>query len=147
MKNTAGVCIFASKLFVYNTMSFGEWLRKNIEDRGLSNREVARRADVSATYIGNLVRDFSQNTRSGKVKPSEDVVERIAFALDADLNEARTAAGYSSNGPDSGLFDGIRSLSPENQRLARRQIKAIIDALAEEENPDTDYIEDENYKK
>lgn len=75
-------------------MSFGEWLRKQLHDGRVSNAELARRIDVSATYVGYLVRDFSPNTRSGKGRPSEEVVERIAAALDADVDDARQAAGY-----------------------------------------------------
>lgn len=102
-------------LFVH-AMSFGDWLREKINERQLSNAALARRAGVSPTYIGNLVRDYSQNTKSGKVRPSEEVVERIAKALgvDVDVDAARLAAGYASQSESRArsieLPDGLNSV-------------------------------------
>ena len=56
MINQSAVYEKSFKLFVQN-MTFGEWLRDKIKQGNLSNAEVARRSGVSATYIGNLVRD------------------------------------------------------------------------------------------
>lgn len=76
--------------------TFGNWLRTNLNRAGLSNAELGRRVGVSGTYIGNLIRDYSQNTKSGRVRPSEEVVESIAKALGTDVDEARLAAGYAA---------------------------------------------------
>ncbi len=95
MEYKAKVQCNQSKLFVYRLMTFGEWLRDQINAKNTSNAVVARKAGVSATYIGNLIRDFSPNTKSGKGKPSEEVAESIGRALGVPIDDARIAAGYS----------------------------------------------------
>lgn len=101
MINQAIVDSKSSKLFVHtgmpktNSVSFGEWLRNKIKENNISNAELARRIKVSPTYVGNLVRDFSPNSKTGKIRASEKVIEAIAKALNADIDEARLAAGYS----------------------------------------------------
>lgn len=92
MKNKAIVHQNIHTLFVY--MTFGELLRRRIKELDISNAEVARRTSLSPTYIGNLVRDHSPNTKKGKGRPSEDAVEVIAKAVEIPLAEARIAAGY-----------------------------------------------------
>ena len=129
------------KLFVDTAMSFGDWLRGQIQKNHLSNAEVARRAGVSGTYISNLVRDFSPNMTSNQApRPSEKVVTRIAAALNAPENEARLAAGYAPKGEEveDGLFAGLQKLSPERQQLAKRQIHFIIESLIEETDDTAD---------
>lgn len=51
MKNEAVVSTIARKLFVYKHMTFGEWLRKKIQERDWSNARVARLAGVSVSTI------------------------------------------------------------------------------------------------
>lgn len=135
MKNKDKVQTNFDKLIVYTPMSFGNWLRKNINNAGISNAELARRTKFSPTYIGNLVRDFYPNSKDGEGRPSEDAVRKIAKALNCDVNEAMTQAGYRSDDElvANGLFSGYYDLSPEDQKLARRQIAALIRSFNEEE--------------
>jgi transcriptional regulator with XRE-family HTH domain len=99
MINEAIVRETLTKLFVHR-MTFGEWLREKLKEARMSNAELARWVDVSPTYIGNLVRDYSPNTKSGKApRPSERLVEKIAKAVKADPDEARQAAGYAPQTP------------------------------------------------
>lgn len=144
MKNNALVHVFGRKLFVYNDMTFGEWLRKNLNARGVSNAEFARQVNVSPTYIGNLVRDYSPNITSTRgPRPGEPIVETMAKVLGVSLNEARLAAGYApiGDGGEEGFFSGLDTLSPENQKIAKRQIRAIIDSFKDDDEFDTDYID------
>lgn len=135
------------KLFVHNKMTFGEWLRKKIKDKDWSNARVARLSGVSPTYIGNLVRDYSPTTISGKGRPSEEVVENIAKALEADVDEARLAAGYAPRmNPDEGFFKGLDRLSPDDQALAKRQIKAIIDSFVPQDDEDDDFDDSKEHR-
>ncbi len=137
MQNDAFVYARPRKLLVYRLMTFGEWLRKKLPESNISNAELARRVGVSPTHIGNLIRDYSPNKRTpGPSRPSEDVVEAIAKALNQPVDEARRAAGYSSD--DDGLFSGLEKLSPERQKLAKQTIRALIDSLAAQDELDTD---------
>lgn len=144
MWNDALVDECERKLFVYSNMTFGEWLRKKINATGMSNAAFARQVGVSSTYIGNLLRDYSPNmTSTRSPRPSEPVIESMATALGVPLNEARLAAGYAPIGDDTveGFFSGLERLSPEQQRIAKRQIRAIIDSFMDESELDTDYID------
>jgi len=121
-------------------MTFGQWLRQKLNDKRMSNAELARRVHVSPTYVSNLVRDYSPNMISNRApRPGEDIVERIARALGAPLDEARLAANYAPRSVEDGIFSGLDKLSPKMQRVAKAQIRAIIDSLQSE----TD-TEDEN---
>lgn len=145
MRNDAVVDKVTLKLFVYKNMTFGEWLRDNLNNLGISNAELARRVEVSPTYIGNLVRDYSPNMTSKRLpRPSEEVVEKIAKACKVPVNEARLAAGYAPIGEETelGLFSGLEKLTPERQKIAKKQIRAIIDSLVDSDEHDTDYIND-----
>lgn len=114
-------------------MTFGEWLRERLKSREMSNADLARLTGLSPTYIGHLVRDFSPNTKSGKVRPSEESVTVIASALNAPIDEARLAAGYApSHEADShdldGVFvsfDGAANLTDEEKEELLAAVKLI----------------------
>lgn len=145
MKNQAFVERKWNKLFVHIDMSegkitFGGWLRTKINESDISNAELARRVGVSPTYIGNLLRDYSPNSKTGSIRASEPVIEAIAKALNASLDEARLAAGYAPrNEETTGWYKGLEKLSPEDQKRAKRQIRAIIDSYIDDEEKDEDF--------
>lgn len=110
--------------------SFGEWLRSKIKEKDISNAELARRIDVSATYIGNLLRDFSPNSKTGSIRASEKIVEAIAKELNSDIDEARNAAGYASKNADEIPPEiaavGFKELSPDDIKNVARYMKFLI---------------------
>jgi transcriptional regulator with XRE-family HTH domain len=120
--------------------TFGQWLKRRRLESGYNRTELAQRSRTTKATISLYELDKID-------QPRRSVVDRIAKALAVPIDEARTAAGYAGVPIDDGFYRGIKDLSPERQALARRQIRAIIDALAEEENPDTDYIDDEDPNK
>lgn len=150
MLNKAFVYATYNKLFVDTDMynkkfkSFGEWLRHHINLSGLSNAEVGRRVDVSGTYIGNLIRDFSPNSKTGKIRASEEVVEKLAQLFSCDLDEVRDYAGYSPTSPENlqlylaaefpYLKDRYPKLSEKGKEFIKRQVEAILDNLLEYES-------------
>ena len=69
--------------------SFTETLLKLIDDRGLTDAEVYKRANLSRQYFSKL--------RNGTVNPSKRVVLALAVALELDLGQTRMLlerAGY-----------------------------------------------------
>lgn len=94
MKNIILVDSASDKLFVYTTMSFGDWLRSQINERGWSNAEFARRTGMSPTYIGDLIRGHKKDSPQHKVRPSEKKVVIIAKVLGQKLDDVRELAGY-----------------------------------------------------
>ena len=63
-------------------MSIAQRLRKAREAAGMTLEELAARAEVSKTYLWELEKD-----ESGEIKPSADVLLRIADALSITLAE------------------------------------------------------------
>lgn len=119
--------------------SFGSWIRERREAQHFSQAGVAERAGVDRQTIYRI--------EAGQSGTKRDTVIAIANALSLDKGDALKRAGFAlADNDDSdpeGFYAGIKKLSPEKQKIAKRQIKAIMDALVEEENPDTDYIDDE----
>lgn len=130
MINKAIVYTHSNKLFVHH-MTFGDWLREQIKKAGLSNAEVARRTGLSPTYIGNLVRDHSPNTKKGKGRPSEFTVEKIAKAVNGNLNTALTAAGFVPKNEaliSHEIFQGI-TVTFQNVQLPKIAQEDILKAM------------------
>lgn len=76
-------------------MGFGEWLIDIRKKAGLTQEQLAERAQISPSYVSALERE-EPNTRTGEPRmPRPDVVDRIARALGIPAGEARSAAGYS----------------------------------------------------
>lgn len=66
-------------------ITFGEWLRRERLLTGVSLREFAMQAGISATYLSKIER--------GEFKPpSEEVIKRICVLLNANSDEALALA-------------------------------------------------------
>jgi len=64
-------------------MSFGRRLRSMRKSKGLSQKQLADLVSVNFTYLSKIENerlDFAQY-------PSEDLIRRLASALEADVNE------------------------------------------------------------
>ena len=124
-------------------LAFGSWFKTERERAGVSQGVVAKNTPIHVIQLSRI-----ENGHSG-VKP--DTLERLVAAVNKistghriDLGTAMRRAGFFvPDGKNEGLFSGLDSLTPEKQKLARRQIRAIIDTLVEEDDLDTDYIEEE----
>jgi transcriptional regulator with XRE-family HTH domain len=81
---------------VTTATSFGKWLHDKRLDARLSLESLAGKAKVSKQYLSVLERAAPHALTGKPVTPKPELVERLAKALDADIDEARTAAGYAS---------------------------------------------------
>lgn len=63
----------------YKMIDVSEILRKNRASRGLTTRELAERAGVSASMISSL--------ETGKSSPTLNVLEKLANAMNIDIGE------------------------------------------------------------
>lgn len=128
-------------------MKFGEWLRTRRKELKYSQESLAAKVcslgvDITAGYISNLERGADTNKNGKPSRPSEDVADGIAAALDIDPNEVRALLGYAPVGktdadtftmPDGAriLFQGGRKLSPEKRKRMELVFKiAYEQALA-----------------
>lgn len=143
MLNQAIVHNTPCKLFIYgDLMTFGEWLREKINDKHISNAELARLADCSSTYIGNLVRDYSPNTKDGKARPSREMTIRIAKALDENVDDALRLAMHAPLNNDvtdtlevgDGVEVRFQEFVPETEREEIRKAARLIVAGIRAEN-------------
>lgn len=125
--------------------TFGQWLLRCRKERGWTQKFLHEKSGVSESYISTLERSQPHSITGAKLRPEPDKVELLAKALGENVDQALIIAGYSPNNETTGYFKGLEKLSPEKQKIAKRQIRAIIDALAEEEftDEDFDYIDDE----
>lgn len=61
-------------------MNFGEYIKKMRNKKGLSSRELARRAGVSQAYLSQLETGKNNN-------PTAEIISKISKALDVDYME------------------------------------------------------------
>lgn len=80
----------------FDAIKFGKWLKEKREAirPKLSITALAEKADVSKQYISLLEKADKHFLTNKHVQPALDKVERLAIALEVDLNEAREMAGY-----------------------------------------------------
>ena len=118
-----------------------ELMRRIIAEKGLNYREVARRSRglISHSTVGDILNDRNLN-------PSIEALQGLARGLGVTEEEVfAVARGKEPNekvAANEGLYRDLQKLSPENRKVARRQIAGIIEALAASQ-PDFDYIDDE----
>lgn len=60
----------------------------------MRNADAARAAGVSATRVGTLLNDCFDKGEGRYKLPSPELIEKLAIALGADVNEGRKAAGF-----------------------------------------------------
>jgi len=118
---------------------FGSWIK--------SIREAARLSQAGAANRAGIDRQQWYRIENGLSGSKRETVIAMAKAVSVNIDEALTRAGFAAiDEPEhdpEGLYHGLDKLSPEMRKLAIKQVRGIMDALAEEEDPDTDYIDDE----
>lgn len=143
--------------------TFGQWLTQKRESVGLNQTELANRARVSKNYISLLERDAPSPTSDRPIQPRKKQVEKIAKALNVNINEALEAAGYLTVEHDEPLSmarqvngsnvramgarlqpkdpldefeilpSGFEKLSKRQQSKFKKQLRALAQALIDEE--------------
>lgn len=127
-------------------VEFGRWLVEQREERGLRRRDAARRAKISEALWRDL--ETGRKEAIGGIRllpnPSQDVLERVAAALELPVEDVlarvgRAKAGRRSLGPaDAPKGDDDGSLlSIKLRRLSDRDrilIERLIDAMLEHED-------------
>jgi transcriptional regulator with XRE-family HTH domain len=141
------------KAFNYNIgvtlMTFGKWLLERRREKGLTQGELARRANISTSYVSTLERSEPHSITNTSPQPTAEVVESIAKALGVETDEARLAAGYAArNGSSTNIdiSDDVRlillgkDISPEDREEYERAVSLAV-AMAKQR------IEEKNKNK
>jgi transcriptional regulator with XRE-family HTH domain len=116
--------------------TLGALITRRLNDLNMSKAELARRIGKSPAYVGDLANDTAK-TKSGKYDPSPEVIDALAYHLQISREEILVALDYLPQTTDSlakefpALMSGYEKLSPENRKIARKQIQGIIRTLVE----------------
>jgi len=119
---------------------FGKWLKAKREAKGLSMRALSEKADnvCSPSYIAQLETNYYVGKKGNPMQPSEEIVEKLAIALDESVNEARKAANYpfiDETAEENTRFELLNLLHKYNRlsvkarQFANRQLKETTDFL------------------
>lgn len=78
---------------------FGEKLQQQRKMRGMTQDQLAKKISVSKSYISTLERGYPHPNSGASPKPAREIVDKIAFALEWDVDLARVFAGYAPDLP------------------------------------------------
>lgn len=111
--------------------TFGEVVQARLQELGWNNAELARRTGFSATHVGNLIRDFSPGSKTGKPRRmTAETVDKFARVLGISMARLRRAAGLAP--PEVAPFpekDQILAYLSELPEDKRADVFAMIQAL------------------
>jgi transcriptional regulator with XRE-family HTH domain len=126
-------------------VEFGRWLVEQREERGLRRRDAARRAKISEALWRDL--ETGRKEAIGGIRllpnPSQDVLERVAKALELPVEEVLARVGRATSArrrlaPDAPKADDDGSLlSIKLRRISDRDralIEHLVDGMLENED-------------
>ena len=73
---------------------FGKILKEKRKEMRLSLGALSQASGVSKTYINNIEEGKPHPITGADPRPTEDIIEKLAIALDWNINEALMNAGY-----------------------------------------------------
>lgn len=114
--------------------TFGAYIRILRSSRGMGQRELARNIGISAAYLSDLETDKKQ-------APSRDVVEKLAHALEGNLEYLFDLAGSAKTGVPYDLLELLEDNKPvlallraiKRVNLSRQKILEIAKSIEEEQ--------------
>lgn len=100
-------------------MSFGENLRALIEERDMTQKELATQLNIAPSTMGSYV----QNTR----EPDFDTLKLLAGYFEVSTDYLLDySCGKTATHLEDELLRVFRSLSPEQQRICVEQCKVFV---------------------
>ncbi len=113
----------------YRLMDFSVWLNQELETRGWSRSEAARRGNVSASMFDKVI--------NGQAKPGIDFCRGVAKAFNLPVIEVFRKAGI-ENTEDLGnkaeeIKELFSQLTTENQAHIRQQIQVLLEMQRRDE--------------
>ena len=118
-------------MYSENTMGFSEWLVSELEQRGWSRSEAARRGNISASMFDKVI--------NGYAKPGAKFLDGIAQAFGVSPIVIYRKAGLlpESNGADVKLGDWeflLKQMSPEDEAELRQIAELKIERRKKEQS-------------
>ena len=97
---------------------FGKRLRKLREQRQMTLRYLADRADLSYSFIASL--------EKGRYNPSRETIFALAAALETDINELLILAGYLPNETVDQVSAPIKTKQASNEYILENLLKEPV---------------------
>ena len=110
---------------------FGERLREKLDAAGMKPAELARRSGVTKQNIGRLLNNTPHSITGALPKPERDTVEKLARALDWEINDALLSAGYAPSAPEDRhkLPKGVTIYYDETSHLTDEQKDKVVSLI------------------
>ena len=108
-------------------MSFGENLRTLIEERDMTQKELAAQLNIAASTMGSYV----QNTREPDFETLKAIAKFFSVSIDYLLDN-RT--GRTANHKEDELLRIFRSLEPSQQEICLEQCRVFVRMNHKEKN-------------
>lgn len=110
-------------------MNFPEWITQELDRRGWSRREAARRGDLSGSILDKVI--------SGESQPGMTFYKGIAKAFNISLVDVLIQAGEVDprDLADDSLNEHFSHLTPQQQRMVLRFIESITQDEQVDKNP------------
>ncbi|MBS4027208.1 MAG: hypothetical protein KGZ58_01115 [Ignavibacteriales bacterium] len=125
------------------TDDFANWLENAYQNSRFKSYAALGKAagGLSRSTIASLAKAKPQTATNKASRPKRENVIAIAKALNADIDKVLQIAGHAPINLDEGFYRIIDKFSPRGKRMANKQIKAILETIAEDEGvePDFDY--------
>lgn len=100
-------------------MSFGDILRELLNDRDITQKQLAMSLNIAASTLGNYI----QNSR----EPDFETLKRLADFFDVSVDYLLSHPSKKADNIAEGeLLYIFRSLTPEQQKIYIEQGKAIV---------------------
>lgn len=130
---------------IHTNMSqvFADYLRSQLEARNMTPAELARRAGITKQNISRILNQTPHPLSGALPKVKVQTVEAIAKALGVPVDEAREAAGYSTQEPGkpqtlADLLSRLKRLGIDNLHFANEdalraagpdELQEVLDAV------------------
>jgi transcriptional regulator with XRE-family HTH domain len=119
------------KVWINNPMAsnFSKAFAKKLAEKGITASELARRAKTTRANVSRLLNDTPHPISGALPKPTVETVEKIAKALDWDINEARLAAGFAPTETADSPFVELGLRFDKLPQTKKAKYDALIDYL------------------
>ncbi len=115
-----------------NLDGLGDHLRGAREQRGMSQRELARRLDLSASLISLI--------EGGKSQPSVGTLWAIVSELGLSLDEVFGNDESAMEGIAASEADGVHMVRPDDREVINLQTGVRWELLTHEQEKDVDFV-------
>jgi len=115
---------------------FGQFLREEMQKARVKHKEVASKAGIDPIHLSRLVNGHS-GAKSNTITDIVNAINELSKSgYKVNLELTLNKAGFTTDDlTTQEAIAGLEDLEPEAQKIAKRQIQAIIKTFAEAKSP------------